>query len=213
MHNKYDVILVLGRGVNKNGSLPEGAKARVEKAVELYNKKTAKYILFSGKWSYKSEFIFPVTEAQAMANYAQTLGIPKKHILMEQKSVDTLTNLLFAKKILQQHNWHSICIVSSINHTKRIQYLEQKILGPQYSVDIINCKNTLSKSKLQKSMEREEKSLSIKKQYLESDQLKDGDDSAIWQIVKKIHPAFSKHPKFTKEELMHMMGESKADYR
>jgi len=211
MQNKYDVILVLSRGVDKTGKLPIQAEARAEKAVELFRNNTASKILFTGRWSYKATTPFLKTEAQAMAGYAIKHGVPKDNILTEAESVDTLTNFLYSKAILEKNNWHKVCIVTSSDHRERTEYLARKVLGSSYEVDIEICEDRLSKDELTKQTQREQKSFQIVKGYL--DKYTDGDSKAIWKFVESSHPAFTDSPLISKEELMKRMGESQQDYK
>lgn len=210
MSSKYDIILVLSRGVDKAGELPIQAKARAEKAVELFHDGIAPNILFTGRWSYKAATPFPKTEAQAMADYAIKHGVPEKDTLTETESVDTLTNFLYSKAILEKNNWHKVCIVTSSDHRERTEYLAHKVFGSLYEFDIEVCEDRLEVDELAKQTEREYKSFQIVKGYL--DKYTDGDSEAIWRFVKSSHPAFTDSPLITKEELMKRMGESQEAY-
>lgn len=209
--SNYDVILVLSLGIEKTGELPIQAEARVDKAVELFNEGTAPKILFTGRWSYKAATSFSKTEAQAMADYAKGAGVPEKAILTETESVDTLTNFLYSKTILEDSNWHNLCIVTSSDHRARTEYLAHKVFGSSYKFDIELCEDRLDDNELKKQTAREQKSFQIIKNYL--NKYEDGDSDAIWKFVRSSHPAFTDSPLITKEELMKQMGESKEDYK
>lgn len=204
---KMDAILVLGTGINQDGSLLMRAKARVEKAVQLYKKGVAEYVIFCGKWSYKSKVTFPKTEAQAMADYATELGVDKKAIILEQESVDSLTNLLYGKKLVQEHWWKRICVVSSVEHVNRVKYLVEKIFGPEFLVTMESAESAMSKEELQARARKELVSLEISKALL--DGVNNGDDEKVWEIVRKVHPAYSKTPFMTTEELTRLQNDIK----
>ena len=111
---KSDVIIVLGFPSNNDGTPSPTMKARVEKAVELFEKGYASTIILSGG-AVKNEF----AEAEVMAALAKDLGIPESAIIVETESKDTLQNARFTAEIMNKHNWHTAIIVTSPYHTYR----------------------------------------------------------------------------------------------
>ena len=82
MPQKADVVIVLGGGVHEDGSLPSRARARVRKGVALFRQGRARRLLMSGSHSGHLEKTPRVTEAQAMKDYAMSLGVPSRSILL-----------------------------------------------------------------------------------------------------------------------------------
>jgi len=104
--SKADIIICLGGG---NGE-------RLQKAIKLLKKnysKNNKIILTS---KYKDEISKKHTIL--IEN-----NINKKNIITTDKTSNTLEELLFAKKILDAHNYNSINIISTNAHSKRISLL------------------------------------------------------------------------------------------
>jgi len=135
MKNKFDAILVLGRGIREDGSIPDVSKSCVEKAVELLKGKEADHIIFSGKWTYQAKFTPPLSEAQAMANYAIGLGAPEKALLIEEESVATVFNLYYTKtKILIPRGWKKLIFVGIEAIEKRAMINIENVLGPEYRI-------------------------------------------------------------------------------
>ena len=60
---RADALVVLGRGIDPDGSLPRLAKQRVERAAELFAWETAPRIIFSGRCSLMTDDIPSVTDA------------------------------------------------------------------------------------------------------------------------------------------------------
>lgn len=93
-------LIVLGCGLNKDKVTPILA-ARVDKAIEFYNKQKEKgqepIIIMSGGQG-KDELI---PESHAMRNYAIEKGIDSGHILVEDKSTTTRENLLYSNMIIE----------------------------------------------------------------------------------------------------------------
>lgn len=68
---------------------------------ELFWRKLAPFILFSGKRGHLTEK-WKTTEAQAFARLAIRAGVPKSRILLEPESTNTGENVLFSKRLLAQ---------------------------------------------------------------------------------------------------------------
>lgn len=184
-----DVIIVLGRDINQKGILSADSISRVEKAVELYSQGIAPKIIMSGAYSYHIDTPPLQTEARAMREIAIAYGVPKKDIIEETESKDTLGNAYFTKKrICEPNNWYHLTVVASSEHIPRSQYLFDKVYGPAYTVEFVESKRVISDEKFKTETEHEQKSLEIAKQWLDSAQ--DGDDAAIWRLMAKHHPAY-----------------------
>lgn len=127
----YDAIVVLAAGIQDDGSLPQSAKDRIYRAKELYDKRVASHILFSGRWSvYRKTHRPPVTEAQAMSLFAQQLAVPKKAILKEEKSHTTKENAYYTHKLfIKPLQWKRIILVTSAAHMQRARHCFEAAVG------------------------------------------------------------------------------------
>lgn len=199
--NKYDAVLVLGGGINLDGTLSDDVKTQIEKAVELFEQHSVGALIFSGLYGYKNEQKLPISEARAYAQYAQSLGVDAGNIYIEERSQETLGNILFTKmEILIPHGWTRILVVPQINHLgERIDYLLQKILGPGYEWTVVRP----GVNQEEKNVAREMKSLELTKQI--NDVFEDGDHQAIYDGLMASHPAYGGTLK-TIEELREILG-------
>lgn len=184
-----DVIIVLGRGVEDDGTLPLDPQSRVRKAVELYNHGRAPQIVMSGAWTYHFD-ISPISaESTAMKKYAIELGVPDDHIVEESESMDTIGNVYFTKKnVCEPHGWKSLTIVASDEHMPRIKYLFKKIYGPEYSFEFEISNRVIDEVAYQREMEHETSSMKVTKQWL--DTIEPGDDGAVLRLIRTMHPAY-----------------------
>lgn len=73
-----------------------------ERAAELYHQGYAQLIITSGFPGVRNPF--PKPEAEVFADVLIDRGVPKNKILIEPKASNTGENILFTKKLLQQHN-------------------------------------------------------------------------------------------------------------
>lgn len=198
---KYDAVLVLGGGINLDGSLPDAIKAQVQEAVNLFELHSAQAFITSGLYGYKGEEKPIISEAKAYARYAESLGIHPSKIYIEERSQETLGNILFTKmEILIPNNWTHILVVPQINHlTERVDYLLQKILGPGYEWIVVRPNVNLD----EKNVARERKSLQLTRQI--NDAYEDGDHDAIYEGLMASHPAYGGTLR-TIEELREMLS-------
>lgn len=94
-----DFIIVLGSGLIGD-RVPPLLASRINKAIEFYNKQSKvanpPKIVFSGGQGPDEK----IPEALAMQLYAIDKGIPVENTILEDKSVNTLQNMEFSKKIM-----------------------------------------------------------------------------------------------------------------
>ena len=118
-----DIIVVLG-GSTRPQSPPRPwvevleSGDRILYSVKLYQDGVAPLILFSGgriSWQNGSSG----SEANDMADIAQTMGVPERNILLESKSLNTYQNAVETAKILRQRQIDTILLVTSAIHMPR----------------------------------------------------------------------------------------------
>lgn len=190
-----NVIIVLGRGIKEDGSLPPDPRSRVEKAVELYQQGVAPIIIMSGAWTYHFAIQPKWSEATAMKKYAIELGVPAAAIIEESKSMDTIGNVYFTKKQIAERAKKSehgglkhITVVASDEHMPRIRYLFEKIYGPTYRFDFVVSKRVIDDAAYAKELQHEQNSMAVTHQWL--DVIKDGDDTSVFALMLTRHPAY-----------------------
>lgn len=110
-----DTAIVLGAALWNNVPSP-GLRERLDHALELYRSGLASRILVSGGLDGNGSTI---SEAEGMSNYLLEQGVPKSDILLENRSRSTYENLLFSKKIMEDHGLKSAVIVTHGYHGAR----------------------------------------------------------------------------------------------
>ena len=118
------VIICLGCSFTKPSNV-RAMEFRIQKAVELYLAGKAEKIIFSGgNYSRKD-----LSEAKYMSDLAVKLGVPKRDIILEEKSIETLENAKFSKAIIDKKSFDSAIIVSSPWHLPRVKFLFEKSMA------------------------------------------------------------------------------------
>lgn len=197
---RADAIVVLGRGVDVDGTLPRLAKQRVERAAELFAWETAPRIIFSGRCSLMTETIPAVTEAGAMAEYAVTLGLPRNALIVEEESRDTIGNAYFVmRRLLEPNEWHSIRVVTSDFHIQRTAWVFQKVFGPGYDVSFSPAPSELDHSTIAVRAREESDITAFLMEWLAD--VPDGDPLALARVIWQEHPGYAAEPTVTKVDI------------
>ena len=89
---KSDCILVLGSHDTRVA----------ERGAELYLQGFAPVLIFSGGLGNFTQDIWDESEADKFAKIAVSLGVPKKAILIENKSTNTGENIMFTQQLLKE---------------------------------------------------------------------------------------------------------------
>lgn len=181
-----NAIVVLGCGIDSAGVLNPDAENSVRLAIDILKRNSDYYLIMTGFISYKATFKPSISEAQAMKDYAVSLGMPQNIIFVETESKDTLGNFYFTKlNLLIPLHVRSVIIVRGPNQSdERVSYLASKVLGDQYTFSIVHPDIERPEEQV-----REKESLSLARQWL--DPIKDGDMPAIYQLMRDRHPGYN----------------------
>lgn len=98
-----DYLIILGCKVKPDGSLYPLIRGRVDRAILFYKKqleKTGKKAVFIPSGGQGSDEI--ISEAAAMKRYLLEQGIPEEQILAEDQSKNTVQNMKFSKKLIDE---------------------------------------------------------------------------------------------------------------
>jgi uncharacterized SAM-binding protein YcdF (DUF218 family)/glycosyltransferase involved in cell wall biosynthesis len=123
-----DAIVVFAGGVGESGRAGVGVQERISKAVSLYRDGIAPKLIIS------SGFVFALREAQVMKNIAEANGVPAEAIILEEKASNTYENVEFTNRILREHRWRRIALVSSPYHMRRATMTWRKV-----APDVVVC--------------------------------------------------------------------------
>ncbi|WP_025729884.1 YdcF family protein [Atopobacter phocae] len=93
-----EYILILGKYL-EDGQIDRILVSRLRKAFELFNylKKEVVLIMSGGPTNPSLNY----SEARVMAKYIHAQGVPAPKILLEEKSIDTKTNMVFTERLLK----------------------------------------------------------------------------------------------------------------
>lgn len=179
--DKKDAIIVLG-------GLEKDMRLRVQEAVRLFKEGLARKIIMSGRHAQGKTDSSIITEASFMKDSALDLGVLEDSIILEEKSLNTVENACFSKKILEDNKWKNIVVITSDYHKHRIEYIFGKVLGEGFIIKCIGVKNILSPDGYKKQIQKEKESMSMYQQWFNG--IADGDDKTILSSLYKNRPDY-----------------------
>ena len=116
-----DAVVVFAGGVGESGRAGGGVQERIAKAVDLYRDGVAPRLIIS------SGYVFTLREAEVMKTIAIANGVPESAIILEERAANTYENVAFTARILAEHGWRTIALVSSPYHMRRAVLTWRKV--------------------------------------------------------------------------------------
>ena len=110
----FDTLVVLGSPSDPDGKPSPEQRERVMEAVREFRTGRAGHIIVSGA-AVHNEWC----EAESMARVAEAAGVPIEDVIVESKAQNTIQNVFYAHRIMEQHGWKSAEVVSSPSHLPR----------------------------------------------------------------------------------------------
>lgn len=136
---KYDVIIPLGGGRNKDGSLTAMSMERLDMAAKLYLLRKSNKIISQGgkKSTYRPNAIeFSAPRAELAADYVMKKGVkPEDIIITSLECADTISEAIVTRNLLQEQKLSSVLVVTSELHLPRSLYLFKRILGSEFNIE------------------------------------------------------------------------------
>lgn len=93
----------------------------------------------------------PMSEAQAMYEYLVAQGIDEDYILQEDQSYNTLENLTFTKKLLEEQGYDTdidMVVVSNGFHLTRVRMLWGRVFGSDETLSTLAAPSSHAPSRL-----------------------------------------------------------------
>jgi len=119
-HKQYDAIIVPGIQF-KEPAWDQVLQLRLIWAKHLYDRGIAKNIITSGSSVYT-----PYVEAQIMAEYLVAMGVPRRHIIIEDKAEHSTENVWYGYKLAKRRGFRSIAVCSDPFQSKLLYRFAKK---------------------------------------------------------------------------------------
>ena len=201
-----DAIVVLGGTTADDGTLAPWVAARVERAVEAYQRGVAPHVVFTGRTGLDGPADPAVTEAAAMARHARAIGLPAESILLEERARDTLGNAYFVRRdVLDPNGWRKLRVVTSDFHLSRAAWVFRKVLGAGYDFAFTAAFSGFSPAQLIARALDECRISIFLNEWLEA--LVEGDELSVETLMRHHHPAYGDAPTLSRAELERRLAE------
>ena len=126
-----DYVILLGGGIDKNGTLPKSVINRVEKTSEYMKKNREAICVVTGgtlKW-------LPYSEAPELKRQLVLRGVDANRILVEDKALDTIQNFQFSCEIIAKNQGvnksdilkSQVVVVTNRFHLRRAERLAHRM--------------------------------------------------------------------------------------
>ncbi|HZL28306.1 MAG TPA: YdcF family protein [Acidobacteriaceae bacterium] len=110
----FDMLIVLGQPPKPDGTLAPELRERVLEGVREYKAGVAAHAIMTGGPTHNN-----LVEAHAMKVFAEAQGVPAEAIVEEGQAMNTIQNIYFSEKLMEEHGWKSAEVVSSRSHLPR----------------------------------------------------------------------------------------------
>ncbi len=112
-----DLAVVFGNEVLPDGQPSPRLAARLDAALVAYRAGRCQTILVSGGIEPNG-----YDEAKVMAAYLSARGVATDRLLEDNAGVDTYHTARNTRRILAEHRWQSVCVVTQYYHVARARY-------------------------------------------------------------------------------------------
>lgn len=127
--HEADVAVVLGNTVNPDGSPSRRLAARLDMAIELYQRGLFKNVMVSGGVGREG-----FDEAVVMKDYLLKRGVPQDKIVVDSLGVTTAATARNVASIAKAYHWSSVLVISQYFHIPRCRLaLSRAGIDPVYA--------------------------------------------------------------------------------
>jgi hypothetical protein len=129
----YDAVIVPGMPYTDEGGVHIGLKARMVWAVHLYRQGVTRRIIVSGAAVYS-----PYVEARIMREYAAAMGVPREHILLDERAEHSTENLYYGYQVACAAGLKNVALASDEFQVKMLKPMQRRMKRDlDVSIDLI----------------------------------------------------------------------------
>lgn len=111
---RFDTIIVLGSPADPDGKASVEQRERVLEGVREFEAGRAGHMIMSGGAAHNGW-----VEGEVMARLAEAAGVPVEDVVVEGQSLNTIQNVFYSNRIMEERGWKSAEVVSSPSHLPR----------------------------------------------------------------------------------------------
>jgi uncharacterized SAM-binding protein YcdF (DUF218 family) len=166
-------IAIIGNGLTPDEKLPPHVVQRLNVVSALYQIKPEgdkPLLAVTGKWSFWNRKGIPpkTTEAHEMKDILLTRNIPKKDILVEDQSEDTIGNALYLKRLLEKEHPEikTITFVCADYQFEKAEYIFNTIFGEDYKLKFLATPGPYEGTELERQKQLQRELLARQKSFI-----------------------------------------------
>lgn len=106
---------------------------RAEVAAQLVLSGSVENLIIAGGFPSTGRKRTPNTLAHQMRAHVLEMGVHEDKVKIDPKSIDTIGNLIEAKKLAKAEGWHDFYLVTSTSHMERAMDTAGRVFGPAYT--------------------------------------------------------------------------------
>lgn len=118
----YDALIVPGMPYTDDGGVHIGLKARLVWAVHLYRKGFTDRLIMSGSAVYT-----PYSEARIMREYAVAMGVPREHILLDERAEHSTENMYYGYQVACAAGLKNVALASDEFQVKMLKPMHRRM--------------------------------------------------------------------------------------
>jgi uncharacterized SAM-binding protein YcdF (DUF218 family) len=122
-HKQYDAIIVPGYPFTEP-TWNQIIQMRLIWAKYLYDKGVTRYIVTSGSAVYT-----PYVEARIMAEYLVAMGVPREHILLEERAEHSTENLWYGYQLARRNGLDTVALCTDPFQTRMLYHFARRKTG------------------------------------------------------------------------------------
>lgn len=119
---KADLAVVFGNKVNRDGTLSERLKARLDRSIELYKNDLVKFIIVSGGLGKEGHH-----ESIVMKKYLLEKGILENVVIVDKEGDNSWKTIVNCKRIMEEKGFRKVYLVSQYYHITRVKMAMNKL--------------------------------------------------------------------------------------
>ncbi|WP_337652579.1 YdcF family protein [Halomontanus rarus] len=180
------VVVVLGQQLSKDG-IHSQLRTRLEAGLTAFRSTNASYLLCSGG---RTNEAIPRTEGAVMGEWARERGIDPDRILVEDRSLDTIGNAYFTRRLVDDltDTPDTITLVTAEYHMDRAAYIFEQCFGDDYRLDTSFAVETTAADR----QAHEDRSRQQAQTFF--DPISPGNIEAIGQRLNDVHEYYDLRP-------------------
>lgn len=119
-----EALIILGYRCD-NDRIHPFLQERLDSALSLWQKGRYQYVIVSG-----GAVTSIISEAEIMRTYLMENGVPESKIIVEDRSLNTVHNMVNCQILLKQHGLKSGTYISNSFHIRRMMYIAKELNIP-----------------------------------------------------------------------------------